>query len=133
MDDFTATDLSNADLTGNDLGARGGYGGHALNGGGKVRGAAANPVYGRDRVVRLIMYFMERLRKLGVHAERTDVNGQPGAVMLDDEGRVFNVFALDIADDGAVQAVRSIVNPDKLHHLGPLMPREAPGHAGERT
>ena len=28
------------------------------DGGGKVRGAAANPVYGRDRVVRLMTYFM---------------------------------------------------------------------------
>jgi len=29
------------------------------------------------------------------------------------------VFALDIAD-GMVQAVRSVVNPDKLGHLGPV-------------
>ena len=33
--------------------------------------------------------------------------------------RIVNVVALDIAD-GAVHAVRSIVNPDKLEHLGPL-------------
>lgn len=29
------------------------------------------------------------------------------------------MFALDIAD-GVVQTIRSIVNPDKLNHLGPL-------------
>jgi RNA polymerase sigma-70 factor (ECF subfamily) len=46
-----------------------------------------------------------------------EVNGQPGAITFDAEGRVINVFALDIAD-GQVQAVRSVVNPDKLHHLG---------------
>ena len=34
-------------------------------------------------------------------------------------GRVINVFVLDIAD-GAVQTVRSVVNPDKLAHLGPV-------------
>lgn len=56
-----------------------------------------------------------------------------GAMMVDAEGRLFNVFALDVADDGTIQAVRSIVNPDKLGHLGRLMPREAPGHAREHT
>ena len=30
-------------------------------------------------------------------------------------------LTLDIAD-GAVQAVRSVINPDKLAHLGPLSP-----------
>jgi RNA polymerase sigma-70 factor (ECF subfamily) len=48
---------------------------------------------------------------------RVDVNGQPGAMMLDREGRVFSVMALDIAE-GQIQGIRSIVNPDKLHHLG---------------
>jgi RNA polymerase sigma-70 factor (ECF subfamily) len=96
--------------------------------GGKVRGAASNPVFGRDRVRRLMVYFFDRLRVLGLHIERAEVNGQPGALMVDDEGRLFNVFALDIADDGSVQAVRSIVNPDKLHHLGELLPRDAPGY-----
>ena len=45
------------------------------------------------------------------------VNGQPGAITHDAEGRVINVFALDIAD-GKVQAIRSVINPDKLRHLG---------------
>ncbi|HEX4288860.1 MAG TPA: hypothetical protein VH021_08095, partial [Trebonia sp.] len=47
------------------------------------------------------------------------VNGQPGAVTYDGAGRVVNVFALDIAD-GTVQTIRSVVNPDKLGHLGPV-------------
>jgi RNA polymerase sigma-70 factor, ECF subfamily len=46
------------------------------------------------------------------------VNGQPGALLLDPEGRLVTVLALDVAD-GQVQAIRSIVNPDKLRHLGP--------------
>ena len=48
-----------------------------------------------------------------------EVNGQPGAVFLDGEGRVTNVWSLEIAG-GAVQAVRSVINPDKLRHLGPV-------------
>ena len=39
--------------------------------------------------------------------------------MRDREGRVTNVFVLDILE-GQVQTLRSIVNPDKLHHLGPV-------------
>ena len=32
---------------------------------------------------------------------------------------MVNVFELDIAE-GTVQAIRSVVNPDKLRHLGPV-------------
>ena len=53
----------------------------------------------------------------GADPRRSTVNGQPGAMMLDGDGRVISVMALDIAD-GQVQGVRSIVNPDKLRHLG---------------
>jgi hypothetical protein len=47
------------------------------------------------------------------------VNGQPGAVVYDADGRVISVFGLDVTD-GVVQAIRSVVNPDKLGHLGPV-------------
>jgi hypothetical protein len=47
------------------------------------------------------------------------VNGQPGAVVYDADDRVIAVFGLDVAD-GVVQAIRSVVNPDKLGHLGPV-------------
>jgi RNA polymerase sigma-70 factor, ECF subfamily len=48
-----------------------------------------------------------------------EVNGQPGAISCDPEGRVISVFALEIAE-GRVQGIRSVVNPDKLRHLGPV-------------
>jgi RNA polymerase sigma-70 factor (ECF subfamily) len=38
---------------------------------------------------------------------------------VDSGGRIANVFVLDIVD-GQVQAVRSIISPGKLGHLGPL-------------
>lgn len=50
---------------------------------------------------------------------RALVNGQPGVVNLDPAGRVIGVMALDI-EEGRVRAVRSIVNPDKLRHVGPV-------------
>lgn len=47
------------------------------------------------------------------------VNGRPGAALHDTEGRIAGVLELDIAD-GAIQAVHSVSNPDKLTHLGPV-------------
>jgi RNA polymerase sigma-70 factor (ECF subfamily) len=86
------------------------------DGGGKAQ-ALAQPVSGAERVARFILGLFRRGLKLGAHGELAWVNGQPGAVSRDAEGRVVNVFALDIAD-GVVQAIRSVVNPDKLRHLG---------------
>jgi hypothetical protein len=51
--------------------------------------------------------------------QQAEVNGEPGALMLDGAGRLIGVMALDIAG-GQVCAVSSIVNPDKLRHLGPI-------------
>ena len=50
---------------------------------------------------------------------REDVNGQPGVLILDREGRLLGVMILDIAE-GQIQGVSAIVNPDKLRHLGPV-------------
>jgi RNA polymerase sigma-70 factor (ECF subfamily) len=55
----------------------------------------------------------------GAAIRQVEVNGQPGAILLAGEGTLLGVMALDIAD-GQIQAVRSIVNPDKLAHVGPV-------------
>jgi RNA polymerase sigma-70 factor (ECF subfamily) len=77
------------------------------------------PIVGRDRVARLMAGLSSQIRQLGITATRVEINGQPGAAFLDQAGRLTNVFVLDIAD-GHVQTVRSVINPDKLHHLGRL-------------
>jgi RNA polymerase sigma-70 factor (ECF subfamily) len=77
------------------------------------------PIVGRDNVSRLIFSLGQQIQQLGISLRRSEVNGQPGALCYDPDGRLINVFCLDIAD-GAVQAVRSVINPDRLHHLGPL-------------
>jgi RNA polymerase sigma-70 factor (ECF subfamily) len=88
------------------------------DGGGKVA-AFTRPVAGADRVSRLLAGVFAKLGGAGARIEPAEVNGQPGAKLLDREGRVFTVWALDIAD-GRVQCVRSVANPDKLRHLGPV-------------
>ena len=54
-----------------------------------------------------------------ITSRREEVNGQPGALVFDREGRLISVVILDVAD-GQIQSVSSIVNPDKLQHLGPV-------------
>jgi RNA polymerase sigma-70 factor, ECF subfamily len=86
------------------------------DGGGKAW-ATAKPIYGRDRIARFMLGLYRLGPKMGARLEMTWVNGQPGAVTYDPDDRVINVFALDIAD-GLVHVVRSVLNPDKLRHLG---------------
>ncbi len=77
------------------------------------------PIVGRDRVVRLLLGLAQQARRLGLGIRPAEVNGQAGALFLDPGGGLISVLVLDIAD-GQVQAVRSVINPDKLRHLGPL-------------
>jgi RNA polymerase sigma-70 factor (ECF subfamily) len=87
------------------------------DGGGRAP-AAREPVHGRDRVMRVVVALAQTAGRVGARYELVTVNGQPGARYLAPDGKLINVVALDIAD-GEVQAVRSVVNPDKLQHLGP--------------
>ena len=58
-------------------------------------------------------------RSGGIEVRRAEVNGQPGAVVTDMDGGLIGVWSLGIAED-QVQSIRSVVNPDKLAHLGPV-------------
>jgi RNA polymerase sigma-70 factor (ECF subfamily) len=91
----------------------------AGDGGGKVP-ALARALHGRSRVARaLVNWFRLSTRIPGVSVRRVEVNGGAGALYLDAQQRVIGVMALEIAGD-RITGVRSIVNPDKLAHLGPL-------------
>lgn len=88
------------------------------DGGGKVP-SWPQPIVGPDRVSRLLAGLGRRMRDVGLTFQARQINGQPGAIVVDANGRLTNVFSLDIAD-GQVQTVRSVINPDKLRHLGPV-------------
>jgi RNA polymerase sigma-70 factor, ECF subfamily len=87
------------------------------DGGGKAP-AARRPIYGREHVMRLLRGFARGARALGVRDHRTEINGQPGVMFFDRSGGLISVLTVDISD-GLVQSLRSVVNPDKLRHLGP--------------
>jgi RNA polymerase sigma-70 factor (TIGR02957 family) len=90
------------------------------DGGGKVP-ALARALHGRSRVARTLTAGFNRLRTRlgGFTVRREEVNGQPGALLFDRDGELMGVMILDVAD-GQIQAVSSVVNPDKLRHLGPV-------------
>ena len=88
------------------------------DGGGKTQ-AIGKPLAGRQPVSRMLVSLLRRARILGASLRLAWVNGQPGAVLYDTQGRVIAVAGLDIAG-GQIQAIHSVVNPDKLGHLGPV-------------
>jgi Sigma-70, region 4/SnoaL-like domain len=86
------------------------------DGGGRVR-ALARPVHGRANVARVLLSWKRTGEAFGGWSLRNvQVNGQPGAMACDADGKLIAVVVLDIAD-GHISALRSIVNPDKLRHL----------------
>jgi RNA polymerase sigma-70 factor (TIGR02957 family) len=94
------------------------------DGGGKAP-ALARPLHGRRRVARTLINWARQAARIGgVTMRPTEVNGQPGAVFIEPGGNLVSVMSFDVAE-GRIQAVRSIVNPDKLRHLGPLADLDA--------
>jgi RNA polymerase sigma-70 factor, ECF subfamily len=91
-------------------------------------------IVGLDNVARMFAGLGRRFADSGLQVEPHEVNGQPGAVFRDASGRVINVLALDVLD-GRIQVIRSVINPDKLRHIGPVadawaLMRETPTDPG---
>ena len=89
------------------------------DGGGKVP-AIARALHGSRRVARTLGAWMKAAGRVpGAEIREVEVNGQPGALLLTGDGGLIGVWALDIAD-GEIQGIRSVVNPEKLGHVGPV-------------
>ncbi len=88
------------------------------DGGGKAR-SIPKPMRGAPQVARALLAFYRQSLELGLTIVPAHVNGGPGFRSLDPDGRLVNVVGLDVSD-GLVTTVHSILNPDKLAHLGPL-------------
>jgi len=85
------------------------------DGGGKAP-ARREPLRGVIETARFLAAFSPRADREGWVLTLVDVNGQPGALVQSGDGATVAVVSLDIAI-GKVQAVRAVVNPDKLGHL----------------
>jgi RNA polymerase sigma-70 factor, ECF subfamily len=98
------------------------------DGGGKAA-ARPTPLHGGEKVARFLLGLMRLAERRAYSFDFVEVNGQPGALIYED-GAVAGAMTLDVVD-GRVAAVRSVVNPDKLRHLGSATPQlrktERPG------
>ncbi|MGO9779603.1 MAG: RNA polymerase sigma-70 factor [Streptosporangiaceae bacterium] len=88
------------------------------DGGGKAP-QWAKAVTGAGTVARLLASIMPWLVRIGVQVDPHEVNGQPGAIFRYRDGKVLNTWTLDVLD-GRIQTIRSVQNPDKLGHVGPV-------------
>lgn len=88
------------------------------DGGGKAP-QLARTVFGADNVSRVVAKNFPPVFELDVTLDRHEINGQPGAILRVRDGGVIGTIVLDVLE-GRIQAIRSVINPDKLTHLGPV-------------
>jgi RNA polymerase sigma-70 factor (ECF subfamily) len=86
------------------------------DGGGKVP-QWYEPIVGADKVARLFAQMGRQTETLGATFEPRQINGQPGVIFRGPHGGIFSVMSIEVVD-GRVATIRSVVNPDKLGHLG---------------
>jgi RNA polymerase sigma-70 factor (ECF subfamily) len=79
----------------------------------------ARSIIGADNVARVLASIFPGLVRIDVTLEPPEVNGQPGAIFRDRDDKVLFTMTLDLLD-GQVQTIRSVSNPDKLRHVGPV-------------
>jgi RNA polymerase sigma-70 factor (ECF subfamily) len=99
------------------------------DGGGKVP-ALPRALRGRSQVARTLIDIVRRRSAVipRIQVRPAEINGRPGALYLDGEEHLVLVVALEIAGD-RITGIRSVLNPDKLAHLGPTADLDALLHA----
>ena len=91
----------------------------AGDGGGKAP-ALTRSLHGRGSVARALIHWFSRLTHVpDITWRPVEVNGDPGVLILDEGQRLIGVSALDVAG-GQITGICTIVNPEKLMHLGPV-------------
>jgi RNA polymerase sigma-70 factor (ECF subfamily) len=88
------------------------------DGGGKAP-QWTRPIQGVSDISRVLAGLGRQISERGGRVEMRQVNGEPGAIVWSSGNEIISVFALEIVGD-RVAAMRSVVNPDKLRHLGPV-------------
>jgi RNA polymerase sigma-70 factor, ECF subfamily len=92
---------------------------HMVGDGGGKTPQVATQIIGQENVARVLVALVPPFLRIGGVMEPHQVNGQPGAIFRDRDGKVVNTMTLDILD-GQIQAIRTVSNPDKLGHVGPV-------------
>jgi RNA polymerase sigma-70 factor, ECF subfamily len=89
-------------------------------------------IVGAEKVVRVLAGMVPLFVRIGGIVETHEVNGQPGAIVRDRDGKVISTLVLDILD-GRIQTIRGVINPDKLGHVGPVADAWAILHEAAQT
>jgi RNA polymerase sigma-70 factor, ECF subfamily len=92
---------------------------HMVGDGGGKAPQWARGIIGAENVARVLAAIVPPMVQVGVVVQRHEVNGQPGAIFRDRDNKVLNTWTLDVLD-GRIQTIRSVINPDKLGHVGPV-------------
>jgi RNA polymerase sigma-70 factor (ECF subfamily) len=87
--------------------------------GGPHMHAARRPVIGADRVTRLLVNITRRGLEADAEMQFAEINRRPSLV-ISRRGRPRIFIAIE-EDEGRVQAIRIVVNPDKLGHIADPM------------
>ena len=83
------------------------------DGGGRVKGAATRPLTGREAVARFSVGARQRfVPPAGSQAEMAEVNGEP-ALIIRVGAQALLVLSIEV-EQGQIQAIRIMANPDKL-------------------
>jgi RNA polymerase sigma-70 factor (ECF subfamily) len=83
------------------------------DGGGKVKGAATRPLTGRETVARFSVGARQRfVPPAGSHVEMAEVNGKT-ALIIRVGAQALLVLSIEV-EQGRIQAIRIIANPEKL-------------------
>jgi len=85
-----------------------------VDSGGKVKGAATRPIFGRDAVARFSLG-TRRFLPEGARVELAEVNGQL-AVIFRAGDRAYLVLAIEV-EAQRIQTIRIIANPEKLARI----------------
>ena len=88
------------------------------DGGGKAP-QWARAIAGAENVARMLAAIVSAFARIGGVVEQHEMNGQPGAIFRDRDNKVLNTWTLDVLE-GRIQTIRSVINPDKLGHVGPV-------------
>jgi RNA polymerase sigma factor (sigma-70 family) len=89
------------------------------DGGGKAP-AIHQPLAGATAVARFVLGLVRRGGPLGVTLEATHANGEPALLTVGPDGEVLGVLFIELGPGGTIVGLRNQINPDKLHHLGPV-------------
>jgi len=81
--------------------------------------APPRPIVGVENTVRVLGSVLPELGRVGLRLEPQQINGEPGALARDRDGNLVQAITLETAE-GRICTIRSVSNPDKLSHLGPV-------------